>query len=135
MYHIHRTCNQIAISGFRTTEISVRRTSDYEKLVVRQALYGIHPTLTWVIAHGRIRPLCPHSSSGPGRGPLKAETGVRFPYGGTTRTARVYTRAVFIFIEFQSEGEMRDLEISAATNNNTGKSKPSKFWRASRDKF
>ena len=35
---------------------------------------------------GRIHALPPPSSSGLGRSPLKAETGVRFPLGAPTRT-------------------------------------------------
>jgi hypothetical protein len=45
-------------------------------------------SLTLQVAHGRITALPPPSSSGLGRGPLKAETGVRFPLGAQAFIAR-----------------------------------------------
>ncbi len=43
--------------------------------------HNMHPFLTGERPFVRISLPWPHSSSGPGRGPLKAETGVRVPYG------------------------------------------------------
>ncbi len=42
--------------------------------------------LTLIKGSGRICWPLPHSSSGLGRSPLKAKTGVRFPYGALSRT-------------------------------------------------